>query len=75
MTGKRKFTFELLQSMFNEFNATLSKDYSSEYLTRDSRIIGNCILCENTFDKSFDKLYKNKNFGCEICSKKINVLK
>jgi hypothetical protein len=71
MTGRRKFTYELLKSLFDEFNVTLLKDYSNEYLTRDTRIIGKCVNCENSFEKKFIKLYENKNFGCEECRNKI----
>ena len=68
---KTKFTFELLQSLFNDSGTNLMCDYSNVVLTRDTRIIGKCVNCEKVFDKSFDKLYKNKNFGCDICTKTI----
>ena len=71
MTGKRRFTFEFLQSICSNDNVKLLLDYSTIYLTRDTRIMGQCIYCENTFNKSFDKLDKNKNFTCEKCTKKI----
>jgi hypothetical protein len=71
MTGKRRFTYKLLQNICNEFGIKLINDYSNTYLTRDTRIIGKCVHCENTFDKSFDKLYKNRNFTCEKCTKDI----
>jgi hypothetical protein len=45
-------------------------DYSDKYVTRDTRVIGKCILCENSFDKSLNKLHKQRNFGCETCAKK-----
>lgn len=69
MTGKRRFTYSLLQSICSSNGVILMKEYSTEHLTRDSRIIGKCILCENTFNKSFSELDKNNNFGCETCSK------
>lgn len=71
MTGKRRFTYSLLQSICAPNNVTLLNDYSNIYLTRDSRIVGKCILCENSFDKSFNELDRNMNFGCNICAKKI----
>ena len=71
MTGKRRFTFDFLQSICSNDNVKLLLDYSTIYLTRDTRIMGQCIYCENTFNKSFDKLDKNKNFTCEKCTKKI----
>ena len=48
---------------------TLLIDYKDKYITRDSRIIGKCVLCENSFDKSLNKLHKQRNFGCESCAK------
>jgi hypothetical protein len=71
MTGKRRFTYKLLQNICNEFGIKLINDYSNTYLTRDSKIKGKCISCENIFDKRFDNLDKYKNFGCIECSKKI----
>jgi len=41
MTGKRKFTYNLLQSICNDDNVNLLLDYSTMYLTRDTRIIFN----------------------------------
>jgi hypothetical protein len=69
MTGKRRFNYSLLQNICNANGVTLLEDYSTIYLTRDSRIIGKCVLCENSFNKSFDKIDKQLNFGCETCSK------
>lgn len=71
MTGKRRFTYELLKSLFGDSGVILLQDYSKTYLTRDSIITGKCISCENTFSKTFDKLDKNKNFGCKECTTKI----
>ena len=71
MTGKRRFTYNLLQNICNDDKVQLLLDYSTMYLTRDTRIIGKCINCENNFDKSFDKLDKNRNFCCEKCTKEI----
>jgi hypothetical protein len=48
---------------------TLLEDYKHKYITRDTRIIGKCILCENSFDKSLNKLHKQRNFGCTKCAK------
>jgi hypothetical protein len=69
MTGKRRFTYNLLQNICNPDNVKLLLDYSTMYLTRDTRIIGECINCENKFDKSFNHLDKNRIFCCEKCSK------
>jgi len=64
-----KHDYALLKKIFDENGATLSEEYKEMYLTRDTRIIAKCILCENTFNKSFDKINKNRNFGCEKCTK------
>jgi hypothetical protein len=53
MTGKRRFTYKLLQNICNEFGIKLINDYSNTYLTRDSKIKGKCISCENIFDKRY----------------------
>jgi len=71
MTGKRRFTYNLLQNICIDNNVKLLLDYSTMYLTRDTRIIGKCVHCENTFYKSFDNLDKYKNFTCEKCTKDI----
>jgi len=64
-----KYDFEMLTNIFNEAGATLLANYKDKYITRDTRIIGKCILCENSFDKSLNKLHKQRNFGCETCAK------
>lgn len=61
----------MLKSICDEGGVKLLEDYSDEYITRDTRIIAKCIMCENSFNKSLNKLHKQRNFGCEICSKKI----
>ena len=69
MTGGRRFTYSLLKSICNTHSVTLLIDYSTMYLTRDTKIVGKCFNCENSFNKSFNHLDKNKNFGCETCAK------
>jgi hypothetical protein len=64
-----KYDYEMLKNIFDEGCATLLVDYKDKYVTRDTRIIGKCILCENSFNKSLNKLHKQRNFGCEICAK------
>jgi hypothetical protein len=61
----------MLINICNEGGVTLSEDYKDKYITRDTRIIGKCILCENTFNKSLNKLHKQRNFGCLDCAKKL----
>jgi hypothetical protein len=65
-----KYDYEMLKNICDEGGVTLLVDYSDKYVTRDTRVIGKCILCENSFDKSLNKLHKQRNFGCETCAKK-----
>jgi hypothetical protein len=71
MTGKRRFIYSYLESICNEAGVTLLEDYSNKYLTRDTKITGKCIRCNNSFTKTFDKLDKNKVFACKQCT--INI--
>ena len=64
-----KYDYEMLKNICDEGGVTLLVDYKDQYVTRDTRIIGKCILCENSFDKSLNKLHKQRNFGCESCAK------
>ena len=64
-----KYDYEMLKNICDEGGVTLLVDYSDKYVTRDTRVIGKCILCENSFDKSLNKLHKQRNFGCETCAK------
>jgi len=64
-----KYDYEMLKNIFDDGNVTLLVDYKDKYLTRDTRIIGKCILCENSFNKSLNNLHKQRNFGCEKCAK------
>jgi len=61
----------MLMNICKEGGVILSEDYKDKYITRDTRIIGKCILCENTFNKSLNKLHKQRNFGCLDCAKKL----
>jgi hypothetical protein len=69
--ARLKYDYNMLKSICYEGNVTLLEDYSSKYITRDTRIIANCIMCENSFNKSLNKLHKQRNFGCDTCAKKI----
>ena len=64
-----KYDYEMLKNICDDGNVTLLVDYKDKYVTRDTRIIGKCILCENSFNKSLNKLHKQRNFGCETCAK------
>jgi len=66
---KLRYDYTLLKSICDEEVVTLLVDYKDMFITRDTRIIGKCILCENSFNKSLNKLHKQRNFGCEICAK------
>ena len=64
-----KYDFNMLKQICDEGGVILLEDYSNKYITRDTRIIAKCIMCENSFDKSLNKLHKQRNFGCETCAK------
>ena len=64
-----KYDYTMLKNICDEGGVTLLDDYSNKYVTRDTRIIGKCIFCENSFDKSLNKLHKQRNFGCITCAK------
>ena len=64
-----KYDYEMLKNICDEGGVTLLVDYKDQYVTRDTRIIGKCILCENSFNKSLNNMHKQRNFGCESCAK------
>jgi hypothetical protein len=64
-----KYDYEMLKNICDDGGVILLIDYSNKYITRDTRIIGKCIFCENSFDKSLNKLHKQRNFGCITCAK------
>jgi len=67
--ARLKYDFNMLKQICEEGGVTLLEDYSNKYITRDTRIIAKCIMCENSFDKSLNKLHKQRNFGCQTCAK------
>jgi len=67
--ARLKYDYEMLKNICDAGGVTLLVDYKDKYITRDSRIVGKCVLCENSFDKSLNKLHKQRNFGCESCAK------
>ena len=69
MLSKLRYDYFLLKNICDEENVSLLVDYKDMFITRDTRIIGKCILCENSFDKSLNKLHKQRNFGCKTCAK------
>ena len=64
-----KYDYIMLKNICDEGKVSLLVYYKDKYITRDTRIIGKCILCENSFNKSLNKLHKQRNFGCEACAK------
>ena len=72
MTPPVKYNLELLTKFCSDNHITLLKDYSGEKVNIDIRIIAKCVNCDNKMvEKTFGKLYKNRNFGCKECSKNI----
>ena len=69
--NRLKYDYNMLKTICDESGVTLLEDYIDKYITRDTRIIAKCIMCENTFNKSLNKLHKQRNFGCLECAKKI----
>ena len=69
MPPKLRHDYALLKSICDEGSVTLLADYTNIFITRDTRILGKCILCENSFNKCLNKLHKQRNFGCETCAK------
>lgn len=66
-----KYDYAMLKNICDEGGITLLEDYSNKYITRDTRIIAKCVLCENSFNKSLNDLHKKRNFGCVTCAKLI----
>ena len=66
---KLRYDYDMLKNICDSEGITLLEDYSNKYITRDTRIIAKCILCEKSFNKSLNKLYKQRNFGCDTCAK------
>jgi hypothetical protein len=69
MPPKLRYDYNLLKSICDEGGVTLLINYKDAYVTRDTRIIGKCILCDKSFDKSLNMLHKQKNYGCLSCAK------
>jgi hypothetical protein len=69
--SRLKYDYNMLKDICDEGGVTLLEDYSDKYITRDTRIIAKCIMCEKSFNKSLNNLHKQRNFGCESCAKKI----
>lgn len=66
---KLRYDYNLLKDICDKHDITLLVDYKDKFITRDTIIIGKCILCDNRFNKRLNDLYKHKNFGCNECTK------
>jgi hypothetical protein len=66
------YSIESLNEYCAEHKVILNAKYDSA--NRDTRINGNCLLCPNTFDKTFRRLKKVGAY-CPDCSKKLGVEK
>ena len=69
MPPKLRHDYALLKNICDEGSVTLLADYKEMFITRDTMIIGKCILCENSFNKCFNNLNKQRNFTCNHCTK------
>ena len=71
-----KYNLQYLTTFCNQNNITLTDEYSSKTINRDTIINGKCISqeCENNFNKSFRELIKLNGY-CANCSKNIGKLK
>lgn len=69
--SRLKYDYIMLKEICDDERVILLKNYENTYVTRDTRVIGKCIMCDNSFDKSLNKLHKQRNFGCKNCAKKI----
>ena len=68
---KLRYDYTLLKSICDESDVILLLNYKDMFITRDTIIIGKCILCEKTFNKRLNDLYKYKNFTCNHCTKNV----
>ena len=59
-----KYDYIMLKSICDEGGVRLLEDYSDKYITRDTRIIAKCIMCENSFNKSFHFPSISYNIDC-----------
>ena len=65
-----KYNLDILIQVCNENHITLLKDYSGEFVNRETRIEGKCLSegCENNFDKTFRQLINVSNGYCKKCT-------
>ena len=67
------YNIKLLNSFVTDNNLILLNNYLK--VTRNTMIKGKCFICENSYEKCFRRLYDNKTFYCEKCSKYIKFEK
>jgi hypothetical protein len=62
---------KFLEKLCKENDVILNHDYSSEKVTRETRIIGKCVNtdCKNSFDRDFRNMVKYMIFTCSECIK------
>jgi hypothetical protein len=68
MAKRLKYDYNMLKQICDDHNVTLLHDYSQDYVTRDTRILGKCLYCDKSFCKSLNKIHKQRNFGCLECA-------
>ena len=71
MNNKLRYDLKYLTEYCLENNVKLIEDYTTIKLNRNSKIKGNCINCDSTFNKTFRYLLKTKAY-CEKC-KRLNI--
>lgn len=66
MSAPIRYNYDLILSLQEEFNVTLSFTGDKDKLNNTSRISGTCVIdgCEQKFDKPYRKLVLNKLFLC-----------
>lgn len=66
-----------MQKFCNENNIKLCKDYSKQFIKRETKIEGKCNHenCNQTFKKSFREMIENESYFCKLCLKKISNIK
>ena len=69
-----KYCYESLQQFCNENSIELCRDYSGEFVRRETKIEGKCKIdgCDELFSKAFRELMKNNSYYCKICINKIS---
>jgi len=74
---KTKYDLKLLNEFCNINELIYCQDYNNIPINCNTKIICRCKgkNCDETFEKSFKQLLKNKNFGCKKCHNKFKTIK